>query len=1164
MVLVQPSGDRVRCEFNYASIPIDALLPQTERHFLAAADFERVVVHYAVEVARTTAKCPKLSLVGASHLGEGILRFLFRADLMLRSNRKVRRACVLQDCVKAFPNRPKPITPPLSAQADLVLHMSHSLPMFAHLYLSPRAQLRAAGLCLCVTALFVVAAHRTAVGQPPHRGGTNIQEAEGLAGNEAVREVMRSFAPRGVQSDGSQPLSPDESLRSFHVRRGVEIELVAAEPALSQPLFLSWDSQGRLWAVQYRQYQYPAGLKVVKFDNHLRAIFDKTPAPPPNHVRGRDKISVFEDTDGDGKYDSHRDVITGLNITSSLAIGNGGIWVLNPPYLLRYPDADDDAVPDGPPEVHLKGFGLQDTHSVANSMLWGPDGWLYGANGSTTIGNVSSKATPTTHFEGQCIWRYHPGTFEFEIYAEGGGNTFSLEIDSKGHVFAGTNGGNTRGWYFPQGSYSAKNWGKHGPLTNPYAFGFFGPMRFEGDGRRFPQAFAIYEGGLFDEPGFDGSIIAPNAMQNLVWQSSRIRDGSTYRTVDVENILECTDRWFRPVYCGVGPDGAIYIADWYDTRLSHVSPTDNWHKSSGRVYRLQPSGTSPKYTLGDLHSAADARLLELLRHKNKWVRRRSALELGWRELLEPETLNQLEQLVENKAVLEALWALNMRSAISSELAGRLLSSSAPDIRRWTVRILGDRHQTHPELLNLAQRETDVRVRSQLAASARRLPADQGLAIVTDLLTHSEDALDLHMPLMLWWAVEQHAEDWTAIKAFLANQDLWQLELFQTTIATKITQRYAATGKQEDLLRCAEIIELVTAPELSSPLAAGLYRAYQGRSMPPLPTSLQQAITRYRKEQGTSELALGIEAGDARSRNQALTQLRSNSVPVDARIEIADALGRHPFPAAANALLQIATRRSGEPALQRVALQSLAAYSDPNIASALCRAMGSSISADYGLRPTCCRTLASRREWAVALLDEVTQWRLPPSQVPADVIQRLRTFDDSEIQEKTDAAFGPAGKIESEEQRKQIERITTLLSKAAGDPARGQVVYAKNCGNCHQLFGQGAAIGPPLDNYDRRNLKFWLPAIVAPSIEIREGYQSYAALDSDGRVFTGMLIGEDLQVIKLRSSDGKVHSLERDQLESFRAIPTSLMPQRLLDTLSETQIRDLFAFLRSRL
>ncbi|HAW32312.1 MAG TPA: dehydrogenase, partial [Planctomycetaceae bacterium] len=206
---------------------------------------------------------------------------------------------------------------------------------------------------------------------------------------------------------------------------------------------------------------------------------------PPNHFKGADKISVLEDTDGDGTFDKIKDVITGLNIVSAVTVGKGGIWVLNPPYLLFYPDANGDDIPDGDPEVHLSGFGLEDTYSVANSIKWGPDGWPYGANGSTTTGTVSSAVTKNVHFKGQMIWRYHPETKIFEIYAEGGGNTFSVEIDSKGRVFSGTNNGGTRGMHYAQGGYAHKNWGKHGPLTNPFAFGYYEHMRHKGYQERF-------------------------------------------------------------------------------------------------------------------------------------------------------------------------------------------------------------------------------------------------------------------------------------------------------------------------------------------------------------------------------------------------------------------------------------------------------------------------------------------------------------------------------------------------------------------------------------------------------------------------------------------------------------------------------------------------------
>jgi putative membrane-bound dehydrogenase-like protein len=221
--------------------------------------------------------------------------------------------------------------------------------------------------------------------------------------------------------------------------------------------------------MQYLQYQYPAGLKVISYDQHLRAQYDKVPEPPPKGVKGLDQVTVFEDTTGNGRFEKHKVVIDGLNIATAAIKGAGGIWVMNAPYLLFYPDANDDDIPDGPPQVALSGFGLEDTHSVANSLHWGADGWLYGANGSTTTGNISSAVTKNVHIQGQHIWRYHPKTKVFENYAEGGGNTFSCEFDAQGRVFSGTNGG-LRGMHYDQGMSGVKSFGKHGPPDNPYGF----------------------------------------------------------------------------------------------------------------------------------------------------------------------------------------------------------------------------------------------------------------------------------------------------------------------------------------------------------------------------------------------------------------------------------------------------------------------------------------------------------------------------------------------------------------------------------------------------------------------------------------------------------------------------------------------------------------------
>ncbi|MBX6315994.1 MAG: dehydrogenase, partial [Isosphaeraceae bacterium] len=573
-----------------------------------------------------------------------------------------------------------------------------------------------------------------------------------------------------------------------------------------------------------------------------------------------DKITVLEDTDGDGTFDKAKDVITGLNIASSVAIGRGGIWVLNPPYLLFYPDADGDDVPDADPEVHLSGFGLEDTHSVANSLEWGPDGWLYGANGSTTTGTINSAATKNLHFKGQMIWRYHPETKVFEIFAEGGGNTFSLEIDSAGRVFSGTNGGGTRGMHYVQGGYAEKNWGKHGPLTNPYAFGYFRHMRHEGFQERFSQTFAIYEGGAFP-PEYDRTVLSADALHNRVLASRLLRDTSTFRTIDLPPLVLTSDRWFRPVDLEIGPDGAAYLADWYDTRLTHVDPRDNWHKESGRIYRLQVKGSRPlaPFNLARLRSDE---LIALLDHRNKWFRQQAIRLLGERR--DAAVIPRLRQLAaddENPRALEALWALNLCGGFDDDAARKALAHRNPDVRRWAVRLLGDRWQISTpiahRLAELAHSEPDLEVRSQLASSAKRLPAAAGLPIVRGLLARSEDVDDLHIPLLLWWAIEAKAEsDREAVLELFHDSGLWTLPIVERFILERLMQRYAMAGGPENLETCARLLAMAPGPDQTKRLMVGLLEAFRGREITGLPPALAEALDRYQQGLGQSDLALG--------------------------------------------------------------------------------------------------------------------------------------------------------------------------------------------------------------------------------------------------------------------------------------------------------------------
>src|SRR5581483_8093368 len=186
----------------------------------------------------------------------------------------------------------------------------------------------------------------------------------------------------------AQNLPPQEAVRRMKPADGFEVTLVASEPQIRQPLSISFDHRGRIWVIQYLQYPTPAGLKATKVDEFLRTTYDRVPEPPPRGPKGADKITILEDRDGDGFYETAKDFVTGLNICSGMCLGYGGVFVAQPPYLLFYPDRNGDDVPDGDPEVLLTGFGMDDTHSVANSLQWGPDGWLYGAAGSTSTSRI--------------------------------------------------------------------------------------------------------------------------------------------------------------------------------------------------------------------------------------------------------------------------------------------------------------------------------------------------------------------------------------------------------------------------------------------------------------------------------------------------------------------------------------------------------------------------------------------------------------------------------------------------------------------------------------------------------------------------------------------------------------------------------------------------------
>ena len=1040
---------------------------------------------------------------------------------------------------------------------------------------------------------------------------------ESLVGGSATFTKTIATPAELSQAGTQKPLPPAESLKQFVIPGDLRIDQVLAEPIVRQPLFLNFDERGRMWVMQYLQYPYPAGLKMVSKDKFWRSVYDKIPEPPPHGPRGADKITIHEDTDGDGVFDKHKTFVDGLSITTSFTFGRGGVWVLNPPYLLFYADKNHDDVPDGDPVVHLQGFGMEDTHSVTNSLRWGPDGWLYATQGSTVSAHVLRPGIdkePIAHTMGQQVWRYHPETRRFEVFAEGGGNAFGCEIDDAGRIFSGHNGGDTRGFHYVQGGYSQKGFQKHGALSNPFTFGYFPPMK-HGSVPRFTHNFVIYGGGSLPTD-YWGKLFGVEPLQGQVVQSQFDPDGSTFQTKDINRVVTTTDKWFRPVEIKVGPDGGIYVADLYEALIAHGQHFEGKvDKTNGRVYRLAAKDSKPLAPF-DLGRKSSAELVETLRHPNRWFRqtalrlladRRDAsvvpllrgLLLG--DASSPAAVSSRAAPASGQFAVECLWALYLSGGFNDDVAAKTLNHSDQFVRQWTVRLLCDERKVSQaiarQLVELAGREAYVYVRSQLASSARRLPAADALAIVHPLLAHSEDATDSQLPLLLWWAIEAKVSDSNsplsplgrgaggegssarlnasnpangpsprpspqrgegdsarAVLAMFEDRDLWKQPLVQQHIASRLMQRFAMSGSRQDLLNAAKLFSLAPDADSTKLLMTGFETAFKGRPLGGLPPELTAQLTKA----GGGSLSLRLRQGDAAAVAESLKLVVEDKTDKTQRVEFIQTFGEINQPAAVPVLLKLLETTKDDD-VRNATLTALQSYKLDEIGSTVVRLYGS-FSDD--VRVTAQTLLVSRANWTRQLLEAVTAGQIEARSLPLDVVRKCTLHRDDRIAQLVAQHWKGLDGASTAEMQQQLAQFTSVLKSGSGDPWQGKALFNKSCAKCHLLFGEGGRIGPDLTTFKRDDSIHILHNVVNPSLEVREGFETVLIVTDEGRTVTGFVFDQDSQVVVVRGVDGQNITVAREHIDEMLPQKKSIMPEGLLKDLTDQQVRDLFSYLRS--
>ena len=944
-------------------------------------------------------------------------------------------------------------------------------------------------------------------------------------------------------------LRPEEARAAMRAPPGFEVDLVAAEPDVHQPIALAFDDHGRLWVAE--AFAYPN-----------RVAGDKGP----------DDIVVFEDTDGDGAFEKRTVFASGLNLVSGLEVGFGGVWVGAAPYLLFIADANDDLVPDGPPKVLLDGWGYEDTHETLNAFTWGPDGWLYGCHGVFTYSNVgkpgASDAERVKLNAG--VWRFHPQRHEFEVFAWGTSNPWGIDFDANAQAFI-TACVIPHLYHVVQGGRFERQAGEH---FDKYVFADIktiadhrhyvggdphgGNLRSDAAGGGHAHCgLAIYNGASWPAQ-YRGGLFFGNVHGNRINHDRVERKGSGFVGKHTDDLLLANDRWFRAINFKEGPDGALYFIDWYDRQACHWTENERWDRTNGRIYRLR-YGERAREADWRLSSASgavsSANLARALRADEASFRR------ARRQLQEGGASGELEAAVREldassaEQMLRALWAAHAAGQFDERAARRSFASPHEYVRAWSIQLELEDKRVSPQVLaeleRLAQDDPSPVVRLYLASALQRLAFESRWGVAERLARHAEDADDHNIPLMLWYGVEPLVALDPARALKLAR------EAQIPKLAQFIVRRVAADARLHAALVEALAGELEPA-QLESMLDETARELDKQRGLrAPAPWSEACAKLSKHESARVRELTarVALHFGDPAQAPSLRERALDRSVAAAEREQALDLLSRLND----RELPSILRRLLSDAALRGAAVRALAEFGGDEDAHTLL-SMYATLEATE--RRDALATLSSRASFARQLVDAVESGSVPRAALGAFVARKIENLGDEALNARLREVWGAVGRT-SEEKRARIEALKAELGLqlAAADLARGREVFARTCQQCHTLFEVGGKVGPDLTGANRSDLEYLLSNIVDPNAVVGRDYLATLVWTHDGRLVSGVERGSNDSTVVLVTENETVH-IAREEIERMRVSELSTMPEGLLETLKPDEIRDLVAYLQS--
>lgn len=1007
------------------------------------------------------------------------------------------------------------------------------------------------------------------------------------AGKRDVDSLCKKEELATLRYPEGGPTAPEKAASKLELHPEFNISLVAAEPLINKPINMDWDPAGILWVAETPEY--PNGRRGIKLDqkndpwkDHGGLIAEAGVQDRP----ARDRISILRDTNGDGKMDKKDIFYEGLDLVTSFVFHRDGVIVSQAPDILWLRDVDGDGKAEKVEKLYT-GLGTFDTHAVINNLRWGFDGWIYATHGYSAGTVRSPDGSKDFGRINSGVVRFKPDGSAFEQFSSKGGNTWGLDVAWDAEVFytQPTSGDLLNHVVLPEyvlargkvgntPSYKAVIKGRRSnPLLKSDQMAY---VQIDLVGAFTASAgCAMYDGGAWPEK-YDYSYFTTEPTINIIHHELVQPDGSSY-TADKERDPEFIggrDLWFRPIETRIGPDGALYILDFYNQAVIHNDTRGPKHNNVnaavrpdrdhyfGRVWRVQHK-EAKKLKVPNLAKASAGDLVKALEHPNRHVRMNAHRLLV--EQAGTKAVGPLEKIATgNKpahAKVHALHVLGSMKALNANVLNAAAADLAPAVRKAAF---ANSTGLSEKAIIAGLADKDARTRLHAALAARQAASagnDKGLTPVQlALATTFEKSDDAWLRSAIMSVVSENPAAWARNIATASSPE--PLVKFTTEFCNLIAarQEVALAGQLVQSLRRANdgirqaVLEALgkslkadAAPAWSDDLHAALSDLLRSENSGVRAAALP-LITRWDKEG-----KMRTEAGALVK--QLAGRLQEPSRSEEEKLQLATSLvgARKIYPEIIPTIGGL-LGKEGSPAFQRKLIEALGAVSEPEVGPLVVNAFAG---LPDELKDVAFAQLVKRADWSMAMVDGLKSGKVSvPALGPAN-IYRLRNHSDKQVAQRATVVMEELRGPEAKEKAALIAQLEPQVSKP-GNATAGKGLFDQNCGVCHKLNGDGREVGPDLTGMGAHGAHELLVHILDPNRFVEENFMAVSLETKDDQSFDGIVIRENRSAVTLRNNTGEVE-VKASDIKSRRSTGKSLMPEGL-EALGVEGLRDILAYM----